>query len=196
MVYVFLRVQPIPLDWFENQIKQQTVRGGPDTYSLSGAGIAVEGIGHIRSGQLLRLPQNRERIDEALGDLRSRGEETVERTAGEGQADRIRRRIGSLAVELEELQRLAASGVRLSESGTSAEALVPALSEVDQKILSLASRQIAGFLFQPLIREILDNPEGGGGFDRVLATSRDLYRNLEASASYHRRLLEKCLQRL
>ena len=68
--------------------------------------------------------------------------------------------------------------------------------KVDQKILSLASRQIAGFLFQPLIREILDNPEGGGGFDRVLATSRDLYRNLEASASYHRRLLEKCLQRL
>ena len=52
------------------------------------------------------------------------------------------------------------------------------------------------FLFQPLIHDILDNPEGGGGFTQILATSRNLYRSLEQSAAYHRTLLEKCLQRL
>jgi len=62
--------------------------------------------------------------------------------------------------------------------------------------MTLASRQIAGFLFQPLIHEILDNPEGGGDFNQALSTSQNLYRDLGASASYHGKLLEQCLQRL
>ena len=102
----------------------------------------------------------------------------------------------SLMDELEQLQELAARGAALSGSNKPAGALVPALAEVDRQIMALASRQIAGFLFQPLIHEILDNPGGGGDFKQVLATSQNLYRNLEDSASYHKKLLEKCLERL
>jgi len=178
--------------WFENQIRQQQDHGGPPTYSLAAEGIAVEGMEHLRSRELLRLPPIRGRIDACLGQLRGRGRQMVE----EQRTDLVVQSMRDLADELEQLRELAARGVALSSSGEAAGELVPALAEVDQQIMALASRQIAGFLFQPLIHEILENPEGGGDFDQVLATSRNLYRNLEASASYHRKLLEKCLQRL
>jgi len=178
--------------WFENQIKQQYSRGGPSTYSLAGVAVAVEGMEHLRPGELHRLPPIRDRIDTALRELRERGEQMVD----EQRSDRVVQSMRGLVDELEQLQELAARGLALSSSGRPASALVPALAEVDRQIMALASRQIAGFLFQPLIHEILDNPEGGGDFNRVLATSQNLYRNLEASASYHGKLLEKCLQRL
>jgi hypothetical protein len=181
--------------WFENQIKRYSSQGGPSTYSLAGGGIAVEGMEHKRSEELEGLQPSRERIDEALQELRSRGTEMVDQMVAKQHPDLVIQSMRSLADELEQLQDLAAKGTALSGSGRAPSALVPALAEVDQRIMTLASRQIAGFLFQPLIREILDNPQGGGDFNQVLATSRNLYRNLEASASYHRELLEKCLQR-
>jgi hypothetical protein len=178
--------------WFENQIKQQRNRGGPPTYSLAAAGIAVEGMAHRKMKELLRLPPVRDRIDSALRDLHRMGRRMIK----EQRTDRVIQSMRSLADELKQLQEVAESGVALCSSNRPAGEMVPALAEVDRKIMALASRQIAGFLFQPLIHEILDNPEGGGNFNQVLATSQNLYRDLGASASYHGKLLEQCLQRL
>jgi len=178
--------------WFENQIRQQQERDGSPTYSLAAQGIAIEGMEHLRPQELLRLPPIRKRIDACLGQLRKRGRQMVEKQ----RTDLVVQSMRDLADELEQLTDLAARGAALSNSGAGAGELVPVLAEVDQQIMALASRQIAAFLFQPLIHEILENPEGGGDFNQVLATSRDLYRNLEASASYHSKLLEKCLERL
>jgi hypothetical protein len=176
--------------WFENQIKQNSGRG--PTFSLAADGIAVEGIEYLPPEELQRLPPIRDRIEAALRELGKRGRRMVE----EQETDRVIQRLKDLVGELEQLKELAARGEALSNSGRPADQLVPALAEVDQRIMALASRQIAGFLFQSLIHEILDNPEGGGDFDAVLATSRNLYRNMGTSASYHSRLLEKCLERL
>jgi hypothetical protein len=180
--------------WFENQIKQQGGRGA--TFSLAEEGIAIEGMGHLRPGELQRLPRIRGHIDKALRELRKSGRQMVDQMVAEQRPKRVIESMRGLADELEQLQELAAGGADLAGSGRPAGELVPALAEVDRQIMALASRQIAGFLFQPLIHEILDNPEGGGDFEKILATSRNLYRNLEASASYHRKLLHKCLQRL
>ena len=178
--------------WFEDQIKQQQRRGELKTYSLAGDGIAIEGMEYLRPEELLRFPPIRGRIEKTLLELRKMGKQMVE----EKWTDRVIQSLRGLADELEQLRELAARGAELSDSGRPAGELVPLLAEVDERIMDLASRQIAGFLFQPLIHEILDNPEGGGGFPQILATSRHLYRSLEASASYHRKLLEKCLERL
>lgn len=178
--------------WFENQIKQQYNQGGPPTYSLAGAGIAVEGMKHLPAKELHNLPPIRRRIDAALRQLRKKGRQM----ASEQRTDRVVRSMRGLADELEQLKKLAGRGAALSSSGRPAGELVPALAEVDRQIMALASRQIAGFLFQPLIHEILDNPEGGGDFNQILVTSRNLYRNLGASASYHSKLIGKCLERL
>jgi len=178
--------------WFENQIRQQQQHDGSPTYSLAAQGIAIEGMEHLQLRELLRLPPIRKRIDASLGQLRRRGRQMVEKQ----RTDLVVQSMRDLADELEQLRDLAARGAALSNSGAGAGELVPVLAEVDQQIMALASRQIAAFLFQPLIHEILENPEGGDDFNQVLATSRDLYRNLEASASYHSKLLEKCLERL
>ena len=113
----------------------------------------------------------------------------------ERRPERVIRSLRDLSEELSRLEALAAEGAALAGSGRPAGELVPALAEVDRRIMALASRQIAGFLFQPLIREILDNPEGAGDFEKALGTSRSLYRNMVVSASYHRKLLEKSLER-
>jgi hypothetical protein len=177
--------------WFENQIKQQQSQGGPTTYSLAGAGIAVEGMAYLQTRELQRLPPVRDRIDTALRNLRKRGRQMID----EQRTDRVVQSMRDLFDELEQLQELAQRGEALSGSDRPAGVLVPALAEVDRQIMALASRQIAGFLFQPLIHDILDNPEGGHDFSEVLETSNRLYRDLRASASYHSRLLEKCLER-
>jgi hypothetical protein len=182
--------------WFENQLRQQKSQDGPVTYSLAGSGIAVEGMEYLGPGELLRLPPVRKQIDAALRDLRKRGRQMVDQMVEEQRTDRVVRSMRDLADELEQLQELAAGGAALSSSDRPASELVPALAEVDRQIMALASRQIAGFLFQPLIHDILDNPQGGGDFKEVLTTSQNLYRNLKASAAYHGRLLDKCLERL
>ncbi|UCF97671.1 MAG: DUF115 domain-containing protein [Spirochaetaceae bacterium] len=178
--------------WFENQLKQQPRQSGPATFTLAAEGIAVEGMEHIQLRELLRLPPLRRRIDTVLSDLRRRGRQMAQDQRAEPVVDSLRK----LELELQQLQELARSGIELSGSGRAAAALVPALAEVDQKIMSLASRQIAGFLFQPLIHMIVDNPEGGRDFTEVMATSRELYRELAESASYHGQLLRQCLERL
>jgi len=177
--------------WFENQLEQRSLNA-PPTYSLAEAGIAIEGMAHRETKELLRLPPVRDRIDAALRDLHRMGRRMIKKQ----RPDRVIQSMQGLADELKQLQEVAESGVALCGSNRPAGELVPALAEVDRQIMALASRQIAGFLFQPLIHEILNNPEGGGDFKQVLATSRKLYRDLGTSASYHGKLLEQCLQRM
>jgi hypothetical protein len=181
--------------WFEDQLKQRRAQGGPATFSLAGAGIAVEGMDHLGLRELQDLPPVRGQIDEALRELDNRGKQMVRGMRRGRRGERVIRSMRDLAGELSRLEDLAAGGAALAASGGPASELVPALAEVDRRIMALASRQIAGFLFQPLIHEILDNPAGGGDFEKVLQTSRNLYRNMVASASYHRKLLEKNLER-
>jgi hypothetical protein len=181
--------------WFENQIKQQQPRDDLKTYSLAGGGIAIEGMEYLRREELMRLPPIRGRIEKALRELRKRGKQMVDQAIEEKRKDRVIQNLTGLMDELERLRELAARGAQLAGSDAPAGGLVPLLAEVDERIMDLASRQIAGFLFQPLIHEILENPEGGD-FSQILATSRHLYRSLESSASYHRKLLGKCLERL
>ena len=176
--------------WFENQMKQQSQTGGPRTFTLAAGGIAIEGMGLVDVTEIFQLPECRSRIDAELSDLR-RGKSGRRRRHGQ-----VRQSLQRLAVELEKLQDLAKRGIELCGSDHGSGASVAGLAKVDQDILSLTSRQIAGFLFQPLIRRVLDNPEGPRDYAQVLATSRQLYEELLASASYHSGLLHKTLERM
>ncbi len=176
--------------WFENQMKQQSRAGGPRTFTLAAGGIAIDGMRLVEVAEIFELPKWRSRIDAELSDLRR---EKMGRGSRHGQ---LRQSLQHLTVELEKLQDLAKRGIELCDSDCGSGEAIAGLSKVDQDILSLASRQIAGFLFQPLIRRILDNPEGPRNYVQALATSRQLYDELLASASYHSALLHKSLERL
>lgn len=176
--------------WFENQMKQQSQTGGPRTFTLAAGGIAIDGMELVEVTEIFELPKWRSRIDAGLSDLRR------EKVGGDSQHGQVRQSLQGLAAELEKLQDLAKRGIELCDNDCGSGEAVAGLAKVDQEILSLASRQIAGFLFQPLIRRILDNPEGPRDYAQALATSRQLYDELLASASYHSALLHKSLERL
>ncbi|MBN2554190.1 MAG: motility associated factor glycosyltransferase family protein [Spirochaetales bacterium] len=178
--------------WFENQIEQCARRGEADSYSLSAEGIAVRGMKHVELREALRLPVMRGRIDTILRQVRARGTEMI---AGQ-RVEPVIAGMRGLIDELKRLEDLARRGEELSSHPSSPDTLVPALAEVDRQIMSLASRQIAGFLFQPLIRDILGESADGRDFEGVLDTSQKLYRELKASAFYHGQLIRKCLERL
>jgi hypothetical protein len=176
--------------WFENQMKQQSQTGGPRTFTLAGGGIEIEGMGLVEVTEIFQLPRCRSRIDAKLSDLHR------ERSGRDSRRGQVRQSLHRLAVELEKLQDLAKRGIELCGPDHASGEAVAGLAKVDQEILSLASRQIAGFLFQPLIRRILDEPEGPRDYAQALGSSRQLYEELLASASYHSELLYKSLKRL
>jgi hypothetical protein len=176
--------------WFENQMKQQSQTGGPRTFTLAAGGIAIDGMALAEVGEIFELPKCRSRIDAELSDLHR------EQEGRDSQREPVRQSLQRLALELEKLQNLAKRAIELCGGETLSSEAVAGLAKVDRGILSLASRQIAGFLFQPLIRRILDNPEGPRDYAQALATSKQLYEEFLASACYHGALLRKSLGRL
>jgi hypothetical protein len=166
--------------WFENQMKQHP----GFSFSLSADGARVAGLEHHPLGELLELPPRRAEIAERLARADARRPETgAERPA------QARRVLEELEEDLRRLERLARRGLELARGRIGASAL----EEVDRQILGLASRQVAGFLFQPLIRKVLGG--AAGSYREALELSAELYRELADSAGYQAGLIRRTLER-
>jgi hypothetical protein len=166
--------------WFENQMKQHP----GFSFSLSADGARVAGLEHHPLGELLELPPRRAEIAERLARADARRPETgAERPA------QARRVLEELEEDLRRLERLARRGLELARGRIGASAL----EEVDRQILGLASRQVAGFLFQPLIRKVLGG--AAGSYREALELSAELYRELADSAGYQAGLIRRTLRR-
>jgi hypothetical protein len=180
--------------WFENQLKQHGAELA--TYSLSEHGLAVAGMKYRPPDSLLELPPARDRIDEALARAREWAK-TAPLAAPE--AERAWQAMRGLRAELERIGGLAGealalcSRARVPEERTRSRALAR-LDALDRQILNLSSRQVAGFLFQPLIQKILDGAAPAGGMEG-LALSEQLYAELGDSARYQAGLIARALKR-
>ncbi len=185
--------------WFENQMKQHA----GSSFTLSADGARVEGLEYRPLDELLALPVRRAEIEERLA--RARAGQALgggPRPGGEGrlgQAGRLaaasglgpaRRILEQLVGDLARLEELARRGLELA---LGAPAAGRSLEEVDRQILGLASRQVAGFLFQPLIRKVLG--AGAGNYREALELSAELYRELADSAGYQAGLIRRTLER-
>jgi hypothetical protein len=200
--------------WFENQIKQHP----GSSFTLSADGARVAGLEYRPLGELLELPVQRSAIEERLVRVRTRQGPTGGLQAAasglcpameEGLGSAARRILEELAQDLGRLEELARRGLELA--GLALRAAGPAaagaqaasggfhpdtdfgLEEVDRQILGLASRQVAGFLFQPLIRKLLGG--GAGSYREALELSAELYRELADSAGYQAGLIRRTLRR-
>jgi len=188
--------------WFENQMKQLSQSGGPPSFNLSAQGIQIEGMPFSPLEHLQSLPVVREKIDRALSSVRRDCENLCTGKRWARRHSAVRAGLDSLIGELERLRDLAQRAEELcSRYGNTAEtgeqaAVVEKLAEIDREILTVSSRQIAAFLFQPLVRRILDNPAGPDDPSTVMATSSQLYKEMAGSASYHLETLFQILQRL
>jgi hypothetical protein len=178
--------------WFEHRL----AGSGTPAFLLSGGGIAIAGAAVAHPRDLLDLPCRREEIDARRREV----ERTLDATEAAGAVRKVTATLEELLEELARLRGLAADGeagaARLQRAlgeGSDPRPSLAALEQVDGRILSLASRSIAGFLVQDLIHAI-----GGGGLDRSRAaeTSGALYRGLRDSAAFHEAVLRRGLSRL
>lgn len=177
--------------WFENQLKQHRTR----CYSLCPEGVAIEGLETRDLESLLGLPVVRAEIERRLEAARRRGGEAPPPGLGE----RAREALGRLAAELAELAGLARQGLelcaRLRRSGPGG-GEAARLEELDRRILQASSRQVAGFLFQPLIQKIVGSAGEVTDYAGALELSAQLYRELASSADYQASLLRRRLERI
>jgi hypothetical protein len=203
--------------WFENQLKQHA----GSSFTLAADGVRVEGLEYRPLAELLALPVRRAEIERRLQQARAgRSPRGEPRAAGGGRRGEdelraaARRVLEELAADLDRLEALARRGLQLALGapepgrGPAAPGRAPAgrpspaspgrsaaeaLEEVDRQILGLASRQVAGFLFQPLIRQVLGAE--AGSYREALELSAGLYRELADSAGYQAGLIRRTLGR-
>lgn len=180
--------------WFENQMKQHG--GGLASYSLSEHGVAIAGMPYRPLDSLLELPPARQRIAEALALAREWARAAPPAAPA---AERAWEAMGGLAAELLRLGGLAREALALCARARSTDAptrsrALARLDDLDRRILEVSSRQVAGFLFQPLIQKILDGAAPAGGKEG-LALSEQLYAELADSAGYQAALIDRARKR-
>jgi hypothetical protein len=178
--------------WFENQLKMY-----PDlrAYTLSAEGIAIEGMPVVPLKEALSLPVIRPEIERRMRRVR----QIHEARAGSGEnGRRLIAAIGELGGQLGELESLALRGsARSRELGTllaghrDARSSIREMDEIDQGILALSARSIAGFLIQSVIHAIMGEGEREADPKEIVTRSEAMYAGIADSAAWQRGLLER-----
>jgi hypothetical protein len=168
--------------WFEIQAKRYP---SVQTLTLSAKGAKVEGIRLTSLNEVLALPERRGEIDEAVKALYGYA-------APPANAERLKAALETLGEELNRLESLCDEGLRrtarICKRGSSAlPTALAALTEIDEKILGLACRDIAGFLMTAALQSI--TASGKTDMASALANAEKLYTTLRESAKYHREIL-------
>jgi len=70
------------------------------------------------------------------------------------------------------------------------------LDEVDEKILDVSARNVAGFLIQSVIHDIAGRGERPARPDEVVERSASMYRGIAESAGWQKELLTRALRSL
>jgi hypothetical protein len=183
--------------WFENQLRMR-----PDlrSYTLSTEGIAIEGMPLARMDDALALPVVRPEIERRMSKVRR----IHEAQAGSGETrGRLVGAIGELGGQLAELEALALrGGARNRELGAlladhrDAGACIRDMGEIDQGILAVSARGIAGFLIQSVIHGITGEGERETDPEEVVSRSEAMYAGIAESAAWQRGLLERAVTTL
>ncbi len=180
--------------WFENQLGQE-----PDlrSFTLSAHGVAIDGMPFVEASRLLSLPVVRPKIDGIL----EREKRSAEADGGRGaRLEALREALEDLRERLGELAELAAEARRKNaalgtaiEEGRDPSGILAELDSLDERILGISERSIAGFLVQSMIHRITAKGETKAPVAEVLADGRELYEGIEESACWQRRLVDRSL---
>jgi len=151
---------------------------------------------YYESSNLLGLPVIRPGIDIRMIRIRAMAKPDS-RTAG-AKKERLLTALKRLAGDLKELEKITLTGLeqcgmlrsQLREK-RDVEQTLKLMHNLDKRILELSSRQIAGFLLQPLIEKISlrNNYQPSAG--AVIDITQSLYEELLNSAKYHIKALSR-----
>jgi hypothetical protein len=176
--------------WFENQLR---IRPELRAYTLSADGMAIEGMPQAGMDEVLSLPRRRAEIDERMRQVR---EPRVPQGPGARRA--LLHALQELQSQLSEMESLALKGVALCgtlggivRTGGNAGRCLRDLEGIDERILSLSARNIAGFLIQSVIHGISDQGNRRVKADEVVVQSTAIYTGIAESAGLQRALLAR-----
>ena len=177
--------------WFEKRIREKP---GFRFLHTSPEGLRIEGMEFRDPDSLLSGTKLRSRINERIS--RTLGFTCRRQAAG---INSLRDTAATIAAECSRLEALCSEASDLSgklgqaaglPSETSYRDILKRLSDIDRKILESPSKELSGFIIQPVINEIIDGDQGG------IDNSMKLYLELHEACRYHRLQAERALKRL
>jgi hypothetical protein len=187
--------------WFENQLSMQAQA---TTFTLCAGSVAVSGMPLASVADLMTLPPVRNEIDARLRAEEKRAHAEARSAA---KLPALREAMNGLLAGLEELAALSsraltanealAPALRGAEKGAGkVRALLAELDQIDERILEVSHRGIAGFLMQAVIRRIEGQGEGEATREQTLADGEQLYRAILESARWQKTVIQRALSEL
>jgi hypothetical protein len=180
--------------WFENQL---VMRPEMKSFTLSPHGAAVQGMPLASLEEALALPVMRPEIERRMRQVRELRADAATRKR---LAHSLAAALEQLGLQLERLQVLASRGLALSRTlgGIIAGSGDPRpclheLDKVDQGILELSARNIAGFLIQSVIHGISGQGERKAAPEEIVARSAAMYEGIAGSAEWQKGLLTRAM---
>lgn len=170
--------------WFEEKIEQSP---GRKTYTLSSKGIRIRGITYTPMEKILSYPVIRDKIKERIDSLPVKSQKEIILTA-----QHLIKGVNILIDELERLSLYTGKSIDLIETymegtqGVNLNQILYTLDSYDKEILNLNTKNISGFLIQPVLKEITEET----GKEDTLLKSRKLYSEIKKSSDFHLRLLK------
>lgn len=176
--------------WFEGQIK-----AGSDSrlYNLSEHGISINGMEYTDADSLLEKPELRPEIDGLITDIISK---PADSEAGDSGWDRVHLLVQTIIKEcgrLEDICRSALLILNETKTATDEELIkdgLNSLSALDVKISDSPSKELTGFIIQPVLNEIIDEEKS------MFENSEKLYSSILEACEYHRVHAERALKRM
>jgi hypothetical protein len=183
--------------WFENQLR---TRPGMESANLCPDSIAIAGMPLVDIESLLALPIIRPEIETRMHAVRALQEDAESRLQS---AARLREGIARLLGELDALSELSLRGLSLSKElagvvtgGGDPRPCLQELDAVDERILDVSARNVAGFLIQSMIHGIAGQGENAGRPEEIVSRSASMYEGIAESAGWQRDLLSRSLRSL
>ncbi|OQY34292.1 MAG: hypothetical protein B6241_05340 [Spirochaetaceae bacterium 4572_59] len=173
----------IYISWFEKQmIEHHEVR----TFNLSGKGVKLEGMPREDISTLLGFSEIRNELDRELEKLSALKPQLRKNQITDAMTELLR--------ELEDLSSLSKQGLEYStimEQDGIDQKVMDRLSEIDQKIMGLGGREIAGFFLLPILEGFLADSHKKKTPEEVLHQSSEFYKALCISLTFHLSQLKK-----
>jgi hypothetical protein len=178
--------------WFENQL---AMRPGTGSFTLSPDGTAIDGMPWKDPVALMALPARRPEIDAGMERVRALHEERPRLPAA---AAPLRAALEKVGAGLGRLEALAHDGLKETrllgqalERGADPGPHVRALDRIDEAILGVSARTIAGFLIQSVIHRIAGEGEAATDHRQVVERSRSMYEGIADSARWQKGMLAR-----
>lgn len=183
--------------WFENQLEMHPEIS---SFTLSLESAEIKGMRPASLDEVLALPIVRPGIDRRMAKVAGiRLARSSRRRAESG----LKERVDRLLKDLDVLQQLSERGISLSRSLADAIARRgdpgPCLGEldtVDNSILEVSARNIAGFLIQSIIHGISGEGDRKTSAKEVVARGLAVYQGISESAGWQKKMLSRAGARL